>query len=1277
MEYNSKKRERLRRLYEFNSYDSDDKINDEPLLDDDNKEEIFINNESIQNKSFKNNLYDNLKNKNKYKNKLITNNKSNNKKNININETKKDNNSFNYIVQIDFNKRKYITENLKNRKFSQNIPKNSISTSKYTFYNAIPKILFEQFSKIANIYFLIIAFFQIFKEISNSNGKPVILFPLFIVVSVNGIKDFYEDWKRKKSDDQENNKNTLIYNSNKKNFVKKKWKDVLLGDIIKVKEDEYFPADCILLSTSEESNCCYIETKSIDGETNLKFKKSNKNILEINQNKEKENLIFFDKSIIQCQPPNEYIYQFNGKFIPKNNNYNDNNNMNEIFLDIDNFILRGCSLKQTAYIYAVVVYVGHDTKIMKNSVSAKEKVSKIEHIMNHQIIIVFIVQFIIGVISSLIGNIQLYLDRKKLGYIFPVIPGDGDYYSKNRNYFQIFSSKNEDDENQVDLDISLSSIIITTGTWIILINNIVPISLLMTLEMVKYLQGTFISWDFHMYDLVNHQMPKVQTSTLNEELGQVKFIFTDKTGTLTKNYMEYKAMSINGRIYGINEKEEKNKKKKKLNDNFGIITNFNFHCKEFEKDYVKNLNSEDEQYQKIHLFLLSLALCHSVITDQNTLPNISYKSSSPDETAMVNCARYFGIIFEGRDVYDNIFIMEKNKNDEKYEKITYKLLNCLDYSSERKRMAVIVRAPNNKIYLFAKGADSAIGERITQNKELIDITNNHLIKFAKHGLRTLMVAYRELSEEEYNIFDYAYKLAMNNPEEKEKLLKDAFALVEKDYFLLGATAIEDKLQDNISDVLFSFIEAGIKIWVLTGDKMDTAKSIAYSCKLLDHSFIIFQFDSFNIEDKEEAYTKIRENLKNFFKIYFEQNEKEKNSKYGLIVSLNELNIILGNEEIENIFYSLAIKCNTVLCCRVSPKQKAQMVNLVKFRQPEVTTLAIGDGANDVNMITTASIGIGIMGVEGLQASRAADYCISEFQFLKRLLFVHGRESYRKNSFIVCYNFYKNFLFVLPQFWLGFANYFSGQYLYDPWIYQLFNIFFACFPIVWFGIYDKEVSYDILVNDSRYYTQGIINKLFHNKRFWKWVLYGIIQAFFVYIYSFHTCEYIDDGYLHDITSQGSIAYSGVVLIVNIKILTTTSTHTFISLGLFLFSILSYYFFLWLMSFYYGFYNFNNCEMVFSSWQFYLSTIFLLVLCTILDKGVDKFCRIFGIVLDPLRIDVNKFEPKANYKEMSIIKDELDNEKKRNNNNFTGAAFTYSYSYNNELKAAMDRRRLKIN
>jgi phospholipid-transporting ATPase len=184
---------------------------------------------------------------------------------------------------------------------------------------------------------------------------------------------------------------------------------------------------------------------------------------------------------------------------------------------------------------------------------------------------------------------------------------------------------------------------------------------------------------------------------------------------------------------------------------------------------------------------------------------------------------------------------------------------------------------------------------------------------------------------------------------------------------------------------------------------------------------------------------------------------------------------------------------------ISKNRKDNQNKTMSPLKDSVITLAIGDGANDVNMITSAHVGVGIIGVEGRQAARASDYAIGEFQYLKRLLFVHGRESYRKNSFIVCYNFYKNFLFVMPHFWFGIISYFSGQSLYDPWIYQLFNIIFASFPIIWFGIYDKEVSYDILVSDYRYYTQGIIGKLFHSLRFWKWIVYGILQALVIFIY----------------------------------------------------------------------------------------------------------------------------------------------------------------------------------
>ena len=206
--------------------------------------------------------------------------------------------------------------------------KNYISTSKYTWYNFAPKILYEQFSKMSNIYFVIIAILQCFPEISNADGKPIILMPLSVVVIVNSIKDFYEDWKRKKSDDEENNRKVEVYDLDKNNFVIKKWKDIFVGNIVKIKKNEYFPADCILISSSEKkTHNCFVETKNLDGETNLKIKKS------INTFVEKCNDLSKFQGKLITQMPNEYIYQFDGVFDfddDKNNISSDKNKFDNI-----------------------------------------------------------------------------------------------------------------------------------------------------------------------------------------------------------------------------------------------------------------------------------------------------------------------------------------------------------------------------------------------------------------------------------------------------------------------------------------------------------------------------------------------------------------------------------------------------------------------------------------------------------------------------------------------------------------------------------------------------------------------------------------------------------------------------------------------------------------------------------------------------------------------------------------------------------------------------------
>jgi len=315
--------------------------------------------------------------------------------------------------------------------------------------------------------------------------------------------------------------------------------------------------------------------------------------------------------------------------------------------------------------------------------------------------------------------------------------------------------------------------------------------------------------------------------------------------------------------------------------------------------------------------------------------------------------------------------------------------------------------------------------------------------------------------------------------------------------------------------------------------------------------------------------------------------------------------------------------DSVIIYRATPKQKAEVVELIKNKMNNISTLAIGDGANDVNMITSAHVGVGIIGEEGKQAARASDYSISQFCFLKRLLLVHGREAYRKNTFIVCYNFYKNCLFVIPQFWFGIYSLYSGQTLYDPWIYQLYNIIFTSLPIIWFGVYDLENDHDYLEISEKHYIQGIIGKLFHSIRFWKWVISGALQGLILFgFYFFSYAGNEENGRTQDLWSIGSMVYFGIVLVANLRLFYSTHNHTWISLFLMLFSVLSYLIVLYIMSLFRHFENYNNFFMIIHSLKFYFVTILCAFFIYIVDLGVGKLLFLYGCVKDPLKMDKNQ-------------------------------------------------------
>ena len=289
----------------------------------------------------------------------------------------------------------------------------------------------------------------------------------------------------------------------------------------------------------------------------------------------------------------------------------------------------------------------------------------------------------------------------------------------------------------------------------------------------------------------------------------------------------------------------------------------------------------------------------------------------------------------------------------------------------------------------------------------------------------------------------------------------------------------------------------------------------------------------------------------------------------------------------------------MLACRVSPKQKADVVRMIRTLKPDVTTLAIGDGANDVNMITAAHVGIGISGLEGQQAARASDYAIGQFRFLKPLLFVHGREAYRRNSYLIGYMFYKNVLFVVVPFWFGIVSMFSGQSVYEQWIYQLYNIVFTAIPIMWYALFDYEFTKEEFKSEPGHYYLGLSNASFNNKTFALWVFYGAWQSALIFVIAFYSLSLSQ---FDSLWMQGAFGYAAVVVVATCTVISATRSHTWVSVLLAVLSIASYFVVFYLESIIQYFDLFGTFQVLMMSTGIYSGLFFVVFAFVLADNAL---------------------------------------------------------------------------
>lgn len=1192
---------------------------------------------------------------------------------------------------------------------------NTITSSKYNIYTFLPKQLRAQFSKLANCYFMVVAIMQMIPTWSTT-GQFTTIIPLMIFMSISIAREGFDDWKRHTHDKEENSKvahvvredadlaqfdthsiHTIMtetipvgnngpedrsHNSSNGSLVDgtmnifsnslamtrynlrldaTAWKDIKVGDILQINENDWIPADVLLLSVDNDETEAFVETMALDGETNLKSKFAHPELLKLTH---KPSDLKNVHCLVTTEDPNPDLYNFEGHFSLNGSNY---------ALGLDNVLYRGSILRNTRSVLGLVVFTGEETKIrMNNLKNPRTKAPKLQRNINFIVLFMIFVVITLSAMSTMAQRLYLKNDLHKAWYLF-------------------------------DQDVGVAA---TLMGFIIMYNTLIPLSLYVTMEIIKVMQLLFLQYDIDMYDVKSNTPADAKTATILEELGQVSYVFSDKTGTLTDNEMLLRKFSVCGANW-IHDSDQLDQDKedsdfgyrhmakvdaiRPLQQNKAQVQSRKSTTSVVRQSMdVKSINStttwrstaqpEKEQNlasslyllkyiqshpltifsRKATFFLLSIALCHTCQPRQtnkggnsstytladnseeeevNNLEEdagITYQAASPDELALAEAARDLGFVIA--DKQNSVITIKTYPQgfDAHPRTDQYEILDVVEFNSVRKRMSVVVRFPDGRVGVICKGADNIIlellknadlakrkareiflsaADRKTQEAEIVlqnkvsaelenrkslsslrglsidpaerigsidnivsrqesdisqiatkarqslhmqqnkrysldehndaDTTQNshaftpkdkllvneefliektleHIDEFSTEGLRTLLYSFRWLSNAEYEDWAEEYREAKIALTDRAQKVQEVGAKIEHSFELLGATAIEDKLQDGVSEAIDKIRRAGIKMWMLTGDKRETAINIGYSCRLIkDYSTVV-------ILSSDEGTEKLTQRI----------NTASLEIKAGriahsvVVVDGATLSDIESDPTLFSIFIELCIQTDSAICCRASPSQKASMINSVRSLSKRDVTLAIGDGANDIAMIQSADIGVGITGKEGLQAARSADYAIAQFRFLLKLLLVNGRYNYIRTSKFVLTTFYKELLFYLTQCVYQRYTMFTGTSMYEKWSLSMFNTLFTSLPVLCVGMFDKDLEPSTLLAVPELYSTGRLYKAFNLKIFILWMVLATLQSVGVSFIAYFAWGFTAT---RDNTSLplGTLVFWTLVIVINAK------------------------------------------------------------------------------------------------------------------------------------------------
>ena len=970
-----------------------------------------------------------------------------------------------------------------------------------------------------------------------------------------------------------------------------KWEDVKVGQIILVFDGEEVPADCICLHTAVD-NTCYVKTANLDGETNLKIKSAmrgveltkeeaddqerhielgdfssrhghaikssterTKTMRDKDQMKQHAHKLVQIQGQIHCEQPSADLHNFKGYVTIAHNPWvcdsmgqgepGDSPRASEYPLNMGEMLLRGTTLMNSGYAFGLVVYTGKETRIFKNNSKTPMKSGSMEYFLNIQIVVLAIVQMLIC-IACAIGS---YLWRERFGFDMPYLMYDS------------FVSVNY--QNPV------AYIVVYTLTFWILYSSMVPISLFVTLELVRFWQCIcFINFDPELRvkeDPEDRSLwPKARNSNVNDDLARISYIFSDKTGTLTSNEMQLRLISV-----GLNQLGRESFKfedmqpddppthvasefDQKLPDCFSQISSIDqlalIDYLKLGDPTIESKNSKGEALpMQVLRFFTCMTLCHSVLPEMENNKVIGYQGPSPDEVCIVNTMKQLGFVFK------------ENKSNIMYidilgRKCKFRVLNVLEFSSDRKRMSVVVQDQKKNIYLLCKGADTVMlprtlyGANTTANSE--EEVDKIIHDYSCKGLRCLMFGAKQLSFDEWKNWNQNFRLAANDIENREEAMSRCMDEIERNLHFVGITAVEDKLQEEVPESIEILRDAGIKVWVITGDKQETAINIGIACKLISDPEKLIVFNENCKKKLEEGINSQLDSLRKRKQSIAKSSPKEEE----LVIDGKTLSLVLSDQSLSRSFASLGALCDCVLVCRASPSQKAEIVTLMKeFEKNKMIeskiwgfkwtgwlqnltdnkVLSIGDGANDVPMIQRADVGVGIVGKEGRQASNNSDFSIARFKFLVRLLLVHGQTTQYRNANLIKYSFYKNIAISAMFLYFQFDSGYSGQASVDSLTLNFYNTVFTAIPILIFALMDSPVeNLETLAKNPRIYNTSTCLTVV---TFWKGQIKAFVDAAICYYIPYNAA--FTSGYrsLDGLWAVGRISYIALQGVVTLEVL----------------------------------------------------------------------------------------------------------------------------------------------